>query len=131
MLPEHSKLDRQSPSRLRALFVLPLLLLALPGLVGCDSTDNDETEVAQIIISPDSAEIAIGEAIDFSAVALSVSGDTIPNPDLTWVSTDEEVFSVAAGGIATGKETGTAFCRVEVQARLGFTGRDSAFVRVL
>jgi len=83
-----------------------LAALVLTGtlvLSGCDSTDaNEEPQIEELIISPGSANLAVGEQMDFSAVALTTSGDTIRDLDLQWWSTNSTVFTVESNGIATG-----------------------------
>jgi len=132
-------------------FVSPLLGLAtalvLTGtlvLAGCDSTDaNEEPQIEELIISPSSLTLDVGEQARFSAAARTAAGDTLRELDLRWWSTDSDVFTVEDNGTATGQNPGSAFCKVELAenatttAALGkaakrlFTGRDSAFVSVL
>lgn len=124
-------------------FIVPLVLTGALALTGCDSTDaNEEPPIEELIISPSSVNIAVGEQADFSAVALTVSGDTIHDLDLRWWSTDAAVFTVEDTGIATGQAPGTAYCKVELAddaasttnhlkvAKRTFDGLDSAFVAV-
>lgn len=132
-------------------FIYSLAALMLAGalvLAGCDSTDaNEEPEIEALIIAPSSVNIAVGEQADFSAVALTASGDTIRDLDLRWWSTDSDVFTVENDGLATGQAPGEAYCKVELAddaastashlragpsktAKRIFVGRDSAFVSV-
>lgn len=124
-------------------YALILLLTAALGLLGCDSNEVTENpEIDELIISPDSVSLAVGEQVDFSVVALTSSGDTVRDVSFDWVSTDSAVFTVEDGGTATGQNPGSAFCTVEVRddaasttgklkaAKRRFVGRDSAFVSV-
>lgn len=129
-------------------FIVPLVLTGALALTGCDSTDaNEEPPIEELIISPSSVNIAVGEQADFSAVALTASGDTIRDLDLRWWSSDPAVFTVEGNGMATGQAPGTAYCKVELAgdaattashlktarsklAKRIFVGRDSAFVSV-
>jgi hypothetical protein len=83
----------------------------------------------------------VGEQQDFSAFLISASGDTV-NEELevewNWYSSNPDVFTVEAGGIATGHDEGEAHCIVEastenskIVAKMRFVGRDSAFVTLL
>lgn len=111
-------------------------------LTGCDSNDAvEEPEIEALIISPSSVTIEVGEQADFSAAALTASGDTVRDLDLRWWSSDPTVFTVEEGGRATGHAPGEAFCKVEMtddaantaahlKAAKRFVGRDSAFVVV-
>ena len=127
-------------------FVCRLAAFVLAGalvLAGCDSTDaNEEPEIEELIISPSSVNIAVGDQADFSAVALTASGDTIRDLELRWWSTDSAVFTVENNGTATGQSPGSAYCKVELAddaantanhlkaAKRPFPGLDSAFVSV-
>lgn len=127
-----------------------LLLACAFAATGCDSNGSaneedavDEPEIASVAISPDSVSIAVGEQVDFSAVALTASGDTVQDADLDveWWSTDPAVFTVDNDGLATGQDSGKAFCMIEMSDEVTntsihskgakFVGRDSAFVFVL
>lgn len=96
------------------------LIVGLGMLSGCsgeDSTGPDSPQVAEISISPEEAAIEPEEQIDFSVFALTETGDTVDTDDIDiewqWWSTDPDVFDVEPGGLATGKNSGEAFCVVE------------------
>lgn len=137
------KLDR--PFRLSVRGLAALAVATLLVVAGCDSNEvADEPEIADVVIFPDSASLAVGEQVDFSAVGLTASGDTVRDADLDleWWSTDAAVFTVENGGTATGQNPGTAFCKIELRAtganaatrlraaKRTFDGLDSAFVAV-
>lgn len=127
------------PSPLRTLSFL--LLACVLVLVGCDSNGtDDEPEIADVIISPDSVSVAVGDQVDFSAVALTAAGDTVRDVTFQWASSDPSVFTVSNDGTATAQGSGTAFCGVKPpddaataagKAALVPIGLDSAFVSVL
>ena len=121
-----------------------LVLIGALILIGCDSTGvTEEPEITELLISPGSVSLEVGKQVDFSAAVRTASGDTIRELDLRWWSTDSNVFTVTDNGTATGQNPGSALCKVEVTenatetaghhkvAKRRFTGRDSAFVRVL
>lgn len=125
-------------------YVLNLAILAVTfALFSCDSNDpagtDPEPEIAEVRMLPDSVEIEVGDQMDFSLVALTATGDTVRNAnlDVTWWSTDSTVFTVENDGLATAQDTGSAWCMADVielsksAASLRFTGKDSAFVRVM
>lgn len=139
-------IDERAPSFPPTLISLATALVLTGTLVlaGCDSTDaNEEPQIEELIISPGSVTIDVGEQVDFSAAARTASGDTIRDLELRWWSSDSDVFTVADNGTATGRNPGSASCKVELTedatttaglhktAKRLFTGRDSAFVRVL
>lgn len=125
-----------------SLLIATIGLLGSVTLLGCDTNDTSEpdpsTEVAEIVMVPDSVQILVGEQVDFSLVALNAAGDTLDDPDLTvtWWSRDEDVFTVENNGLATAQDSGSAWCIAEATdlaksaSSLRFTGRDSAFVQV-
>lgn len=116
-----------------------------------EPTGPELQKVVDVVISPDSAEFRLGEQMQFSAFVITEDGDTIATEDLEewegeWWSSDTDVFTVEENGLATGQESGEAFCVVEIEVGdvqiatkagfltkgLGarFTGRDSAIVFV-
>ena len=120
-----------------------VILLVLVVMAACDTTESatNESEIDQIRIMPRTAEIPVGDQVDFSLVALSANGDTLrdANLEIRWWSSDSTVFVVAEDGVASAVNDGSAFCMVEAIEQDGsagkrgalFTGRDSAFVRVV
>lgn len=132
------------------LMTIAVVLTGVLVLAGCDSndvTEEPEVEIAAVAISPDSVSIEVGESVEFSTVAVTTAGDTIPDADLDieWWSTDTDVFTVEAGGVATGQEPGEAYCMIEatdlqgstgavttnhLRSSTSFVGRDSAIVFV-
>jgi hypothetical protein len=117
--------------------VTALLLAGALILAGCDSNGAaEDPEIADVIISPDTVSLAVGDQIDFSAVALTADGDTIQGVTFQWTSTDPSVFTVADDGMATAQGAGTAFCGVKPpddaasKTALVPIGLDSAFVNV-
>lgn len=117
--------------------VTVVLLAGVLILAGCDSNGAaDEPEIADVIISPDTVSIAVGDQIDFSAVALTADGDTLRDVTFQWASSDPSVFTVADDGMATAQGPGTAFCGVkppdDVASKTALVpiGLDSAFVNV-
>lgn len=101
--------------------VLAVFLIVGLWLLGGCSDDNSTgpvtPQVAKISISPEEATLETEEQIDFSVFALTENGDTIDTDDIDiewqWWSTDPNVFDVEPGGLATGKNSGEAFCVVE------------------
>jgi hypothetical protein len=103
-----------------SLFFLQLAVIGLLIFTSCsgdDTTASQSPQVAEIAISPDSAELEAGEQLQFEVFALSATGETIDASELDieweWWSTDPEVFTVEAGGLATGQNPGEAYCMIE------------------
>lgn len=110
----------------RQLFKTPLLVLIafasssiwlFNSCSGDDSTGPQNPQIVDIAITPDNATFAVGEQQDFSVVALTATGDTVDTADLDielqWWSTDNDIFTVEPGGLATGHNQGEAYCMVE------------------
>lgn len=107
--------------------------------------DEDEIEVAEIVIEPENATFEVGEEHEFSVFLISSEGDIVNDQfdvEWNWYSSDPDVFTVEPGGMAYGHDSGEAFCIVEaveaelasgakLKAKSAFVGRDSAFVTVL
>ena len=124
-----------------------LCLICLFMLNGCDKDDrnmSEEVEIKQITINPGEVSMAVGDHEDFSAIAITRSGEQIAFGELNvldarWWSSDTSIFTVLANGVATAKKTGDAYCILEAtvkpdesgaQSLLSYTGRDSAFVSI-
>jgi hypothetical protein len=82
-----------------------------------ETTGPQDLQIVDIAISPESASFGVGEEVEFSAVALTATGETVDISDLNimwdWWSTDPDVFTVEPGGLATGQNEGEAWCVVE------------------
>lgn len=143
-------------SQTSVVFFAALAFAVMLIFSGCGDDDDpagpQTQEAVDVIISPDSAEFSVGEQMQFSAFVLTDAGDTVATEDLDvewegeWWSSDPEVFTVEDNGMATGQDSGEAYCVVELtleddqifetagfltKSRARFTGRDSAFVLML
>jgi len=116
-----------------AIIVILLVCVGTLLFTGCDgdeATGPQNPVVVDVAISPETAELEVGEELDFSAFALTAAGDTVDISDLNiewnWWSNDPEVFTVEAGGLATGQSPGEAYCIVEaiVEVGLNFNEKD-------
>lgn len=85
-----------------------------------NSTGNQSEQIVDIEISPEDATLEAGEQLEFSAFVVTDSGKKINIEELDiewegdWWSTDTEVFSVENNGLATGQNSGEAYCVVEI-----------------
>lgn len=95
-------------------------MLIFSSCSGDDSTGNQSEQIVDIEISPEEATLEAGEQLEFSAFVITDSGKKINVEELDiewegdWWSTDTEVFSVENDGLATGQNSGEAYCVVEV-----------------
>jgi hypothetical protein len=80
--------------------------------------DDEEIEVSEVVIEPQNVTFGVGEQQEFSAFLISATGDTVNDEfevEWNWFSSDQDVFTVEAGGTATGHNPGEAFCIVEAE----------------
>ena len=68
------------------------------------SADNDEILVGSVIVSPATAQLAVGETLLLTATVLP--GDAT-NKTLTWLSSDETIATVDRSGVVTAKAEGS------------------------
>jgi hypothetical protein len=98
-------------------FLVLVFFVLLAGCGSDETTGPQDLQIVDIAISPDNAELEIGQELEFSAVALTATGETVDISDLDisweWWSTDPDVFTVEPGGLATGQNEGEAWCVVE------------------
>lgn len=73
---------------------------------------------AQVIVSPDSAEIGVGETQQFTATVLDLHGNALVCTP-TWSSDNAVVATVDANGLATGVAPGSAVITATCQAASG------------
>lgn len=102
---------------------LPALILS-SMLVAC--SDNDpvdpgpdpepdpgDPEVSAVVVSPEEAEIEIGETVSLTA---EVEGDDGVSEAVTWTSSDADIADVSSSGVVTGVAEGTATIRATSDA---------------
>ena len=63
--------------------------------------------VATVTVSPSEASIEEGQSLQFSAVAMTAEGMTVPDVEFVWTSSDEMVATVSTTGLARGVGAGT------------------------
>lgn len=95
------------------LLLLPLLLQACDG-------GTSPPEPARVVVSPRTVTMtALGETQQFSAQVQDEDGRPIDGVSVTWTSTNPDVASVSATGLATGHATGTVSIRAETEEVAG------------
>lgn len=75
--------------------------------------------VAAVVVSPDSADIPVGETQQFTAALVDLHGDPITGPAVTWSSSDPSVATIDGGGLATGLAVGVTTITATAQAASG------------
>jgi hypothetical protein len=63
---------------------------------------------ATVEVSPKSVDLAVAETVQLEIVAVTSTGDTIPDPVVAWVSDDVNVATVSSTGLVTTVAVGTA-----------------------
>lgn len=90
--------------------MLPLLALALLvvlGGVSCKGFFVDPT-LSSITVAPQSASVAIGGTLQFTATGANNDGTNASLHNLVWSSSDSTIATVTSGGQAKGVASGTA-----------------------
>lgn len=64
--------------------------------------------VASVTISPDGADLAVGDSVQLSALARAADGTALPYRLITWTSLDTLIARVSATGLVTGVGDGAA-----------------------
>ncbi len=85
------------------LFVIASALL----LQGCGGSSGSNT-VASITVTPSAASVNVKAQQQFSATAFNSANNQVLGQTFTWTSSDTNVATIAASGVATGVGAGTA-----------------------
>jgi hypothetical protein len=75
--------------------------------------------VGLVVVSPDSADVAVGGAQQFTATLLDLHGNPLAGPPVSWSSSDEAVATVDGAGLATGVSVGAVTVTATAQAASG------------
>ncbi len=97
-----------------------------PPTVGTPPTDAPPAPVvSQILISPASASLEVGDSIQLVAIAKDANGATLGGVDLTWTSSNSGVAKVSSTGMVKAVAGGST---VVTAAAQGITGSASLSV---
>jgi hypothetical protein len=66
----------------------------------------DTNQIARVIVTPDSGQIAVGGALQFLAVARKLNGDILNGKTFSWRSADATIAMIDNNGLATGIKAG-------------------------
>ncbi|HEX6637624.1 MAG TPA: DNA/RNA non-specific endonuclease [Steroidobacteraceae bacterium] len=81
--------------------------LADGTLGACNDDDSaPPAVVASITVSPEFANLNVGAKLQLTAQAFDLAGNPIANAPVTWISTDPDIATVSATGLATGVNVG-------------------------
>lgn len=87
-------------------------------LSGCGNNGGSRT-IAVIEISPNPANLAPDEKVQFSAVARTASGAAIENVAFSWQSGDPSIVTIDPNGLATGVKLGVTSVIASTLTRTG------------
>ena len=113
---------------------LPLLTILFLGLPSCADTPGDATgptidSVASVTVSPAMVYLQEGDTVRLTANVISVSGNTLDSPSLTWTSSNPNVASLSPSNTAlavvvTAEEEGTAVISATSEGKSGTSNFD-------
>jgi hypothetical protein len=99
------------------------LLLLLPFLGSCGGDSTSAPVPSRIVVTPGSATLdAVGLTQQFSAQVLDKNGNPFGGGAVTWISTNPEVASVSASGLATSLKKGNATIQASAEGLTGSAG---------
>ncbi|MFQ5745730.1 MAG: Ig-like domain-containing protein [Gemmatimonadota bacterium] len=115
--------------------LLPLLACqsGASGVTGPDPSPapTGAPTAAVIVVSPSDIVLAPGSRSQLTASVRDERGRPVSGYTFAWSSTDPEIVTVSAGGLAEGRRAGSAEVTVEAQGEgSGLVLRDEATVRV-
>ena len=84
-----------------------LLLAAILALTGCSDATAPDTGDA-FLITPDQRILEAGAELQLAAALISADGDTTILEDVLWSSSDPDIVSVSASGLASAHRSGAA-----------------------
>lgn len=95
--------------------VLRVLVLAIPMLLACDSTEP--ILVGSVSISPTNPSLPVGSNIQLVATVVSASGSAMSGHAVTWSSSHDGVASVSPAGLVTARVPGTTQVRATAEGK--------------
>jgi subtilisin family serine protease len=127
--------------KLGRLMGIMMIMAVFAVFAGCDSTEDDETDVPaanlmKIILSPADASIPAGSTTTVTAKGRYGYGSdqTLAASSLTWASSDESVATVSSSGVITGVADGsvtisaTKTDKTDIVGELSYTVTDAQIV---
>lgn len=82
-----------------------------------------EQPIRSVIVAPANDTVAVGDSVRYRAYAIYENGDTVPNAEPVWSTSDPVVASAEAGtGLATGKGEGKATITATIRGTDGSAG---------
>jgi hypothetical protein len=101
--------------RIHCFRILRVLVLAVPVLLACDSTEP--VLVGSVSISPTNPSLPVGSSIQLVATVVSASGSAMSGHAVAWSSSHDGVASVSPAGLVTAKVPGTTQVRATAEGK--------------
>jgi uncharacterized protein YjdB len=83
--------------------------------------DTSNPAVASIQLTPESADLSVGEVLELSTSTLDEQGEPVASAELRWESTDETIATVDEAGVVTAESVGTAVITASANGSLDST----------
>jgi hypothetical protein len=103
-----------------------MALLSTAILWSCESVKVTTPDVADVVVSPDSATLLPGESMQLTVRVLDAGGNALSGLDVGWTTSDAGVATVSELGLVDAVARGTASIRASVDGQTG-----TASVRVV
>ncbi len=89
------------------------------GQSGSAAVTVTQVPVASVTVSPPSASVAVGSAVQLSAVARDAGGNILAGRSMTWSTSNPLIATVSAAGLAAGIAAGSAMITATSEAKSG------------
>ena len=83
-------------------------LAAIVAFAGCGKENPSSPPVLTVVLTAPKQTIAVGEPLQFTAIARDVNGVTVPGATISYASSAANVARVGASGLLVGLATGSA-----------------------
>lgn len=79
----------------------PALLAVWMGACSSDGPTGPDATVAEVRVSPDAAQLVVGQTVQLTATPVSAAGDALSDRTVVWTSRDSSIATVSATGLVT------------------------------
>jgi len=83
------------------------------------STDRTTSDVAEVVVSPLTASVTVGNTIPLQAVVRDASGQTITDPSVIWSVQDTSIARVSSTGVVTARAVGSTQVAASANGKSG------------
>lgn len=90
------------------IFTILAIVIIFTACDNSSSVSSDPDVIGQVIITPDSASLEVGETLQFTATVYDQNGQVMHGETVTWISNNGNVAEVDENGLATALFEGTA-----------------------